>query len=140
MRAVESQAIFGRPLLGRACEPRLSLLVFVCSLQFRVIPGKEGTMVFTGGKENKVYRAPNGQLIVVSPRLVATKGGGGRGKKTVLYFQQENHFFKCLNPKDVTQAEVLMKAAPDPTSAGRGSSRNYLRMKERHVYRSPGRL
>ncbi|KAJ6656735.1 hypothetical protein lerEdw1_003623 [Lerista edwardsae] len=37
------------------------------SLQFQASPGKEVTMVFSAGKESKVYKAPNGQLIVVSP-------------------------------------------------------------------------
>ncbi|XP_066466085.1 unconventional myosin-Ih [Tiliqua scincoides] len=46
------------------------------SLQFRISPGKEGTMVFTSGKESRVYKAPNGQLIVVSLSLVAVGGTG----------------------------------------------------------------
>ncbi|XP_053136397.1 unconventional myosin-Ih isoform X2 [Hemicordylus capensis] len=39
------------------------------SLQFQLGAGKEGTIIFTAGKESRIYRAPNGQLIVVSPKI-----------------------------------------------------------------------
>ena len=43
--------------------------VCICSLQFRIGSGKEGTMVFTVGQEPQVFKAKNGQLTVVRPHL-----------------------------------------------------------------------
>ncbi|XP_061458268.1 unconventional myosin-Ih isoform X2 [Rhineura floridana] len=41
------------------------------SLQFQISPGKEGTMVFTTGQEFQIYKAKNGQLTVVSPKIMS---------------------------------------------------------------------
>ncbi|XP_053219280.1 unconventional myosin-Ih isoform X6 [Podarcis raffonei] len=41
------------------------------SLQFQISSGKEGTMVFTTGQDAQVYKAKNGQLTVVSPRITS---------------------------------------------------------------------
>lgn len=40
----------------------------ICSLQFRIGSGKEGTMVFSVGQESQVFRAKTGQLTVVRPQ------------------------------------------------------------------------
>lgn len=47
----------------------MSNCVCICSLQFRIGSGKEGTMVFAVGQEPQVFKAKNGQLTVVRPQL-----------------------------------------------------------------------
>uniref|UniRef100_A0A8C3JZR2 Myosin IH n=1 Tax=Calidris pygmaea TaxID=425635 RepID=A0A8C3JZR2_9CHAR len=59
--------------------------VCICSLQFRIGSGKEGTMVFTVGQEPQVFKAKNGQLTVV--RMNSGSGcscGKGRSFASVL--------------------------------------------------------